>query len=252
MDWSTKRIVPRFTFEEPERLHRERIAAEFPEVLFHLGSLLQTINDAFRLIQPLPPFEKRDRSTLLAALTTRSFKSLSCAADLAVRGYYVQAFTLVRAVHENRWICWAVDRDPAAAEAVWNQHWPPRFKSFRSIAADIDADLTARGLSGAEVDLYDSLYGDLSEITHPRGKGVRMEFDASGQQLETAPSWDSDYAYAVLGYALSAAQQVRVLLFMLPLDPSSLDAWKMTSDAVSDAAHRYIQREIARFKASNT
>jgi hypothetical protein len=201
-----QRRVFLFTFPQLEEPNRRRAGAEQEELLMLLSRLTTEINSGWAYLPGLPIFDRMHKHTLQAALLARSFMSLSAAIDLAVRGYYVQAATLLRSLYENELILWASDVDPQSVEALYELHWPEgREYSFGALARNMDAALVDQGHVPRMAETWKRIYGTLSEIAHPRGRGLRMEFDETGGVLKTGPQWDSDYLMFALGISLLVA-----------------------------------------------
>ncbi|MCL4532513.1 MAG: hypothetical protein M1582_04885 [Actinobacteria bacterium] len=90
-----------FNFPEAEAMHMKIAANEYRSAFQLFGDILIVTSDGFSLVGALPRFELRDPRTLSAALFTRSLKSLSCALNAILHGYYGVAFTLTRSIYEN-------------------------------------------------------------------------------------------------------------------------------------------------------
>ena len=170
-------------------------------MLLLLSRTTSTINTGWKYLPVLPSFGRREKHTLQAALLVRSFKSLSPAIDLAVRGYYVSAATLLRSLYENELILWATDVVPDTLSWLWEQEWP-RAATFMELARKMDAWLEEHKLAPRMVSTWTGMYGTLSEVAHPRGRRLRMEFDEFGLTLNTGPQWDAEYLLFALGIAL--------------------------------------------------
>jgi len=144
----------------------------------------------------------------MLALVTRSFNSANCGYELARRGYYQQAIALARMIDEDWLTSYDVAFNQSTQDALWNQSRPNR--AFKSIAQDISKD------DGA---WWDDLYGTTSEISHPRGLSLVMQFEKGWVRL--GPIYDRDLALGSLASLIGAADRMLAVLngvFNLGLD----------------------------------
>src|SRR4051794_33816371 len=99
-----KRVVLKFSFDAAEQQHAENLVWKEHILVALIARKLEHTYRRFDLIGPLPTFAKRDRKTLLAGLVSRTFSSVNCAMNLAVRGYHVQSIMLIRSTLEDDWL----------------------------------------------------------------------------------------------------------------------------------------------------
>ncbi len=196
-----------FGFIEPEQEHRRLTAQCFRETLELIAELQIATNEGFPfLVGRLPRFSKRDAMTVSAALFTRSFKSIHCAVDAALRGYYGASLTLVRPVYENLLVHWELLANPRSVEAMYDNDekwWKDR--RFWDIAVDADRRAAAGGQQEYAKETYRHMYQHLSKFAHPRTQGARIEYNSASNRLVTSPEWDEDHCRRTLREIVYAA-----------------------------------------------
>jgi hypothetical protein len=234
-----------FSMPDAEQLHLEQIALADRELLQIIVDLMKHTYAGFDYITDLPLFDKRDKRSLLASLIARSFTSVNCAMNLAVRGYYVQAITLIRSTLEDDWLFYELNSRPKAVGWMYSGEWPDGRK-WEQIVSDIDAAVAKE--SDGEIEpgqykelMYRGTYGHLSEIAHPRPRGLRMQFDPSGTRLETGPLMNADGLRTALMYGLNAALAVQLRVGSQVSDVDGADDWRATSERLQADARAWLE-----------
>jgi hypothetical protein len=177
-----------------------------------LVRILNLYLDGFRRLGSYTLREDRDPNVLALALITRSFNSARCGYDLARRGYYQQAIALARMIDEDWLTLYDVAFNQETRDALWERRRPKR--TFKAIARDI----TITGDDGA---WWDDVYGPTSEISHPRGLSLAMQFEKGW--VRVGPIYDRDLALGSLLALVGAAERMLGILnsrFVLGLDNS--------------------------------
>lgn len=160
-----------------------------------LVRILNTYLEGFRRLKTYVITEERDKNVLMLALITRSFNSARCGYELARRGYYQQAIALARMIDEDWLTAYDVAFNQATRDALWERRRPNR--TFKVIAQDISRDDAA---------WWDDLYGPTSEVTHPRGQSLAMQFEKGWVRL--GPIYDRDLALGSLAALIGAADRM--------------------------------------------
>lgn len=161
--------------------------------------ILNTHLEGFRRLGKYTLKEDRDPRVLLLALVTRAFNSAWCAYGLVRRGYYQQAVALARMIDEDWLTSYDVAFNEETRQALWERRRPKR--SFKAIAQDMTKD------DGA---WWDQVYGTTSEISHPRGLSLAMQFEKGWVRL--GPIYDRDLALGSLVALVGATKRMLKVL----------------------------------------
>ena len=140
-----------------------------------------------------------DLETAQVLLAIRSFNSLRIAAQTMERGYYQQAFALVRMAMEDRLVAVDAESNPATLNALM-------YDEGKLGKGDLHLGKMAERISSKTKDVWDSDYGWASaSATHPRQKsmlGLTMVGPDGGRILRPGVYYDNVQVANVLYYTI--------------------------------------------------
>ena len=151
------------SLEEFEIKVKETTIANNKAELDLIENLLNQYLAGFRLLHEFKTGEAQRLELAWLVLVVRGFNSLRCAYDLLQKGYYSQAVILIRATEEDYLTCRHCEINLETVEALLAGK--SRISKFKKMAKDISPQFCQN---------WDTNYGQLSEIAHPRQLAIAM------------------------------------------------------------------------------
>ena len=194
-----------------------------------IENLLNQYLAGFRLLHEFKTGEVQRLELAWLLLVVRGFNSLRCAYDLLQKGYYSQAVILIRAADEDYLTCRHCEISQETVEALLAGK--SRISKFRKMAKDISPEFCQS---------WDTNYGQLSEIAHPRQLAMGMTAKWDENWLNLGGDYVENHFIATCHALLRSA--VGMVEFLIKLLGDSAPQWEKESLPAFQEACVYVEK----------
>jgi hypothetical protein len=236
--------APNLTWDDLEEQARQRTLEGHDDEVALAQELLTHLMEGTRLLEATNTTGAAQELTLLVVLS--AINSLKCAFDLAFRGYYVEALSLVRNAYEY-WLAGAYASclpNQAPKLKRKNARWPEPSCMRRAVSASI-----AKNREESEQFRYalSKMYGYLSRFTHPSFVSLAAVIERPDRQ-RIGPRFDRNR----LLISVDKAYRTVILLSLLPahaFPDLERSQWSARNDELAQKVNAWRNRTIAQLEA---
>jgi len=194
-----------------------------------IENLLNQYLAGFRLLHEFKTGEIQRLELAWLLLVVRGFNSLRCAYDLLQKGYYSQAVILIRAADEDYLTCRHCEINQETVEALLAGK--SRISKFRKMAKDISPKFCQS---------WDTNFGQLSEIAHPRQLAMGMTAKWDENRLNLGGNYIKNHFIATCHALLRST--VGMVEFLIKLLGDSAPQWEKESLPAFQEARVYVEK----------
>jgi hypothetical protein len=194
-----------------------------------IENLLNQHLAAFRVLHEFKSGEVQRLELAWLLLVVHGFNSLRCAYDLLQKGYYGQAVILIRAAEEDYLTCRHCEINQETVEALLAGK--SRVSKFGKMAKDISTEFRKN---------WDTNYGQLSEVAHPRQLAMGMTANWKESKMNLGANYDENHFIAMCHALLRSAVGMTECLTKL-LGENALQ-WQKESFPAFQEACAYVKK----------
>lgn len=221
------------SLEEVEAQVKATTLDQHKEEIKLVENFLNCYLAGFNKMDRFTPTEDNDLKFAWLLLTIRSFNSLRCAYELLQKGYYNQAATLIRAAEEDYLTCRYCEVDESAVKALLQgkgELGKGKF-TFTNMAKAISEDFYKN---------WQTNYGLLSELAHPRQLAMGMVVDWQSNKLTLGADYNENHFVATSQVLLINA--IAMIGFLIKLLGENALQWQKESFSAFQEACAYVEK----------
>jgi hypothetical protein len=120
------------------------------------------------------------------------------------------------------------------------------------VARRLESLVVEQGGAAGAADAFQALYSSYSKLAaHPRWPALRVEFDAAGLQLMTAPEWNPSACRQALGAALIQGRANLRCMQRFVANAPNVETWMNRTQLTVADATGWVRQQMAEIEQEN-